>query len=160
LLRPGRRLAIDVGKARIGLAITDIHAILASPLTTVQRVESVVDSVDAVLQEAAVAGEIFEIYVGVPVNLRGESTLSTEDSLIFAEALRANTKVQVRLLDERLTTAMANSQLKQVGKSQKDARSTIDQMAAVAILEFALSVESNTGNEPGLSIEEWRAKYE
>ena len=160
MLRPGRRLAIDVGKARIGLAITDIHAILASPLTTVQRVESVVDSVDAVLQEAAVAGEIFEIYVGVPVNLRGESTLSTEDSLTFAEALRAKTKVQVRLLDERLTTAMANSQLKQVGKSQKDARSTIDQMAAVAILEFALSVESNTGNEPGLSIEEWRAKYE
>jgi putative Holliday junction resolvase len=160
LLRPGRRLAIDVGKARIGLAITDIHAILASPLTTVQRVESVVDSVDAVLQEAAVAGEIFEIYVGVPVNLMGMSTPSTEDSLIFAEALRAKTKVQVRLLDERLTTAMANSQLKQVGKSQKDARSTIDQMAAVAILEFALSVESNTGNEPGLSIEEWRAKYE
>jgi hypothetical protein len=33
-------------------------------------------------------------------------------------------------------------------------------MAAVAILEFALSVESNTGNEPGLGIEEWRAKYE
>jgi putative Holliday junction resolvase len=160
LLRPGRRLAIDVGKARIGLAITDIHAILASPLTTVQRVESVVDSVDAVLQEAAVAGEIFEIYVGVPVNLMGMSTPSTEDSLIFAQALRAKTKVQVRLLDERLTTAMANSQLKQVGKSQKDARSTIDQMAAVAILEFALSVESNTGNEPGLSIEEWRAKYE
>jgi putative Holliday junction resolvase len=160
LLRPGRRLAIDVGKARIGLAITDIHAILASPLTTVQRVESVVDSVDAVLQEAAVAGEIFEIYVGVPVNLRGVSTPSTEDSLMFAEALRAKTEVPVKLLDERLTTAMANSQLKQVGKSQKDSRSTIDQMAAVAILEFALSVESNTGNEPGLSIEEWRAKYE
>lgn len=79
---------------------------------------------------------------------------------MFAEALRAKTEVPVKLLDERLTTAMANSQLKQVGKSQKDARSTIDQMAAVAILEFALSVESNTGNEPGLGIEEWRAKYE
>lgn len=160
MLRPGRRLAIDVGRARIGLAITDIHAILASPLATVQRVESTVDSVDAVLKEAEVTGEILEIYVGVPINLRGESTLSTEDSVTFAEALDARTEVPVRLLDERLTTTMANSQLKQVGKSQKDARSTIDQMAAVAILEFALSVESNTGNEPGLSIEDWRAKYE
>ncbi len=160
MLRPGRRLAIDVGKARIGLAVTDIHAILASPLATVQRVESIVDSVDAVLKEAEVAGEILEIYVGVPVNLRGESTLSTEDSLLFAEALRAKTEVPVRLLDERLTTAMANSQLKQLGKSQKDARSTIDQMAAIAILDFALSVENNTGNSPGLSIEDWRAKYE
>jgi putative Holliday junction resolvase len=159
-LRLGRRLAIDVGRARIGLAITDIHAILASPLATVQRAESIVESVDAVLKEAEVSGEILEIYVGVPVNLRGESTLSTEDSFIFAEALRAKTEVPVRLLDERLTTSMANSQLKQVGKSQKDARSTIDQMAAVAILEFALSVENNTGNEPGLSIEDWRAKYE
>ena len=160
MLRPGRRLAIDVGRARIGLAITDIHAILASPLATVKRVESIVDSVDAVLKEAEVAGEILEIYVGVPVNLSGESTLSTEDSLLFAEALMAKTEVPVRLLDERLTTAMANSQLKQVGKSQRDARSTIDQMAAIAILDFALSVENNTGNSPGLSIEDWRAKYE
>jgi putative Holliday junction resolvase len=118
------------------------------------------DSINAVLKAAEDAGDILEIYVGIPVNLKGESTLSTDDSLNFAEALEGKTTVPVRLLDERLTTSMANSQLKQVGKSQKEARSTIDQMAAVAILEFALSVESNTGKEPGLSIEDWRAKYE
>jgi putative Holliday junction resolvase len=55
---------------------------------------------------------------------------------------------------------MANNQLKQIGKSQKDARSTIDQMAAVAILEFALSVEKNTGLAPGLGIQEWRERNE
>ena len=160
MLRPGRRLAIDVGRARIGLAITDIHAILGSPLATVQREDSLVESVDAVLQAVVDTGEFLEIYVGMPVNLRGESTLSTEDSLSFATALQGRTELPVRLLDERLTTSMANAQLKQVGKSQKDARSTIDQMAAVAILEFALSVESNTGNQPGLSVEDWRQKYE
>ena len=160
MLRPGRRLAIDVGRARVGLAVTDIHAILASPLATVERVDSMEDSINAVLKAAADAGDLLEIYVGIPVNLKGESTLSTDDSLNFAEALEASTTVPVRLLDERLTTSMANSQLKQVGKSQKEARSTIDQMAAVAILEFALSVESITGKEPGLSIEDWRAKYE
>ncbi len=160
MLRPGRRLAIDVGRARIGLAVTDIHAILASPLVTVQRAESIADSVEGVLDAAQESGEFLEIYVGVPVNLQGLSTLSTEDSLSFAEELQLKTQVPVRLIDERLTTSMANSQLKQIGKSQKDARSTIDQMAAVAILEFALSVESNTGDEPGLSIEDWRAKYE
>lgn len=160
MLRPGRRLAIDVGRARIGLAISDIHAILASPLATVQRVESIEDSVYTVLREVHDAGELLEIYVGVPLNLKGESTLSTDDSLSFAKAMGSVTEVPVRLLDERLTTSTANAQLKQVGKSQKDARSTIDQMAAVAILEFALSVESNTGKEPGLSIEDWRAKYD
>jgi putative Holliday junction resolvase len=92
--------------------------------------------------------------------LQGKSTLSTEDAVQFAEALESASGIVVRLIDERLTTSMANNQLKQIGKSQKDARSTIDQMAAVAILEFALSVEKNTGLAPGLSIHEWRERNE
>jgi len=160
LLRPGRRLAVDVGQARVGLAVTDIHAILASPLATVARLESTSDSVDSVIRALAEVGEILEIYVGVPINLQGKSTLSTDDALTFAEALQEASGLEVRLIDERLTTSMANNQLKQIGKSQKDARSTIDQMAAVAILEFALSVEKNTGLAPGLSIQEWRERNE
>jgi putative Holliday junction resolvase len=160
LLRPGRRLAIDVGRARIGLAVTDIHAILASPLVTVHRVESLSESVQAVLTAASEAGGVFEIYVGIPVNLQGESTQSTQDAIDFAQELQANTDIDVRLIDERLTTSMANNQLKQIGKSQKDARSTIDQMAAVAILEFALSVEKNKGIAPGLSLEQWKESNE
>jgi putative Holliday junction resolvase len=160
LVRPGRRLAIDVGRARIGLAVTDIHAILASPLVTVPRVESLPESVRAVLTAASEAGEVFEIYVGIPVNLQGESTQSTQDAIEFAQELQAITDIDVRLIDERLTTSMANNQLKQIGKSQKDARSTIDQMAAVAILEFALSVEKNKGIAPGLSLEQWKESNE
>lgn len=160
MLRPGRRLAVDVGQARVGLAVTDIHAILASPLVTVARLESTTDSVQAVISSLAEVGEVLEVYVGVPINLQGKSTLSTDDALSFAEALQEATGLEVRLIDERLTTSMANNQLKQIGKSQKDARSTIDQMAAVAILEFALSVEKNTGLAPGLSIQEWRERNE
>ena len=160
MLRTGRRVAVDVGKARIGLAISDVHAILASPLTTVLRLESFDDSVKAVHKAVVEAGEILEVYVGVPINLQGKFTLSTEDSIEFAEALQKLTGSSVRLIDERLTTSMANSQLKQIGKSQKDARSTIDQMAAVAILEFALSVKKNTGLAPGLSIQEWKERNE
>lgn len=160
MLRPGRRLAVDVGQARVGLAVTDIHAILASPLATVARLESTSDSVDSVIRALAEVGEILEIYVGVPINLQGKSTLSTDDALTFAEALQEASGLEVRLIDERLTTSMANNQLKQIGKSQKDARATIDQMAAVAILEFALSVENNTGLASGLSIQEWRERNE
>ena len=160
MLRPGRRLAVDVGQARVGLAVTDIHAILASPLVTVARLESTTDSVQAVISSLAEVGEVLEVYVGVPINLQGKSTLSTDDAISFAEALQEAAGLEVRLIDERLTTSMANNQLKQIGKSQKDARSTIDQMAAVAILEFALSVEKNTGLAPGLSIQEWRERNE
>lgn len=160
MIRPGRRLGVDVGQARIGLAVTDIHAILASPLATVARLDSLADSVESVIAATADAGELLEIYVGVPINLQGKSTLSTQDAVSFAEALEEKFGLKVRLVDERLTTSMANNQLKQIGKSQKDARATIDQMAAVAILEFALSVEKNTGLAAGLTIEEWRERNE
>ena len=160
MLRTGRRLAVDVGRARIGLAVSDIHAILASPLATVSRTESLNESVMSVFKTASEVGELLEIYVGIPINLQGESTQSTDDAVDFAQALQDVSQAEVRLIDERLTTSMANNQLKQIGKSQKDARSTIDQMAAVAILEFALSVEKNKGLAPGLSLEEWRESNE
>jgi len=160
LLRSGRRLAVDVGKARIGVAISDVHAILASPLATVARTSDIQICVAEILEVASNEGELLEIYVGIPINLKGLATESTEDELIFAEALAASTDAKVLLIDERLTTSMANSQLLQLGKSQKSARSTIDQMAAVAILEYALSVEKNSGQKPGLSVTDWRAKNE
>jgi putative Holliday junction resolvase len=126
----------------------------------VSRAESLNESVLSVLKTASEVGELLEIYVGIPINLQGESTQSTQDAVEFAQALEDVSQVDVRLIDERLTTSMASNQLKQIGKSQKDARSTIDQMAAIAILEFALSVERNKGLAPGLSIEQWRQSNE
>jgi len=158
LLRPGRRLAVDVGKARIGIAISDYHAILASPLATVARTIELGTCIDEIISLTAKEGELLEIYVGLPLNLQGLATESTQDAVQFAQELAARVSVEVLLIDERLTTSVANSQLLAIGKSQKSARSTIDQMAAVAILEYALSVEKNSGLVPGLSLIEWRSK--
>lgn len=144
----------------MGLAISDYHAILASPLLTVNRAQSLEESVALVLAAGSESGDLLEIYVGIPINLKGESTASTKDAFEFAQLLQGETNVPVLLIDERLTTSIANQQLKEIGKSQRDARSTIDQMAAVAILEYAFQVETNTGNPPGVSLEEWRVTYE
>lgn len=160
MLRPGRRLAVDVGKVRIGLAISDIHAILASPLATVARGSDVQKSIDDILALAATEGDVFEIYVGVPVNLQGSVTPSTLDAVHFATLISESTTLSVLLIDERLTTSLANSQLLAIGKSQKSARTTIDQMAAVAILEYALTLEKNSSQRPGLTVSEWKEKYE
>ncbi len=160
MLRIGRRLAIDVGQARIGLAISDFHGILASPLATVQANEDLYSVCSEIMDIAERDGELLEIYVGIPINLQGKSTASTLSALAFAEALANQTNTPVYLLDERLTTSLANSQLKEVGKSQKDARSTIDQMAAVAILEYALTLEKQSGQRPGLEISDWRRENE
>jgi putative Holliday junction resolvase len=160
LLRTGRRLAIDVGQARIGLAISDFHGILASPLATVQANEDQLVSVLEILEHAQADGELLEIYVGIPINLQGKNTVSTDSALQFAEVLAGTTTIPVYLIDERLTTSLANAQLKIIGKSQKEARSTIDQMAAVVILEYALSIEKQSGRTPGLQLADWRRENE
>ncbi len=160
MLRTGRRLAIDVGQVRIGLAISDLHGILASPLATVKATENITVAIDEILELAERDGEVLEIYVGIPINLKGLSTSSTSNALSFAEELSKHTTTPVYLLDERLTTALANAQLKLIGKSQKDARSTIDQMAAIAILEYALDMEKQSGQRPGFGISEWRKDNE
>jgi len=158
-VRPGRRLAIDVGKARVGVAISDPHAILASPVTTLDR-ESLIDNLEQLFQSVEDFNTLLEIYVGLPLNMAGLITPSTLDAVQFAQRLAEATAVPVLLVDERLTTSLSNAHLREIGKSQKDARSTIDQMAAVAILEYAFQVERNAGAIPGLSLEEWRRTNE
>lgn len=158
-MRPGRRLAIDVGKARVGLAVSDQHAILASPQATLQR-SSLESDFEVLFSAVQGLTEFLEIYVGLPLNMQGNSTASTDDAIEFARSLAKKTSVTILLIDERLTTAISNQQIKQVGKSQQDARGTIDQMAAVAILEYAFQVERNSGTRPGLTLDDWSAANE
>jgi len=158
-VRPGRRLAIDVGKARVGLAVSDQHAILASPHATLERL-LLDQNFELLFQTVDDFENLLEIYVGLPLNMQGNSTESTNDAVSFATTLAQITSVSVLLVDERLSTAISNQQLKLIGKSQKEARSTIDQMAAVAILEYAFQVESNSGEKPGMTLDDWRAAHD
>jgi putative Holliday junction resolvase len=148
-------LAIDVGKVRVGLAISDFHGILASPLTTIAR-EALNESIEALISSVDHFEELLEIYVGLPLNMKGEMTSSTDDAILVASQIATSTSIPVRLVDERLTTSLANQQLRSLGKPQKDARSTIDQMAAVAILEYAFQIEANSHTAPGVSLEDWK----
>jgi len=158
-VRPGRRLAIDVGKVRVGLAVSDQHAILASPHSTLERL-LLDQNFELLFQTVEDFEDLLEIYVGLPLNMQGNSTESTNDAVSFATTLAQITSVSVLLVDERLSTAISNQQLKLIGKSQKEARSTIDQMAAVAILEYAFQVESNSGEKPGMTLDDWRAAHD
>jgi putative Holliday junction resolvase len=151
LLRPGRRIAIDVGTKRIGVAVSDFHGILASPLATINAEQEVSVVWNEILENAP--EEFLEVYVGLPIGLSGNETKSTENATDFASKLASLVTIPVYLVDERLSTSLANQQLREVGKSQRDARSSIDQMAAVAILEYALDIERNSGKTPGSLVE-------
>jgi putative holliday junction resolvase len=152
-VRPGRRLAVDVGTVRIGVAACDSECIIASGLETVAREAGISSSIDSLL---TVINEVnpIEIYVGLPANLSGSHSKSTLDAINFARALQGKTTVPLRFIDERLTSVTANANLRASGKNTKNSRHVVDQVAATIILEQALSMERSIGYAPGKSIEE------
>jgi putative Holliday junction resolvase len=147
-MRTGVRVGIDVGKARIGVARSDAHAMLATPIETVPRAVTGDADIRRILQ---ITGELdpIEIVVGLPLALSGRHTASTEDAVTFATTLAAASGIPVRLVDERLSTVSAHSALRSSGKKQKGSRGVVDQVAAVIILQHALDAERGSAVPPG-----------
>jgi putative Holliday junction resolvase len=144
-MRGGVRLGIDVGKARIGLARSDQHGVLSTPVATVPRGEGSVPEIVRIAAEV----EAVELIVGLPLSLSGERTASTQDAIAFAGQLAAATGLPVRLVDERLSTVSAQRVLHTSGRSARQSRPVIDQVAATIILQHALDFELSSGNPPG-----------
>jgi putative Holliday junction resolvase len=126
-----------VGTVRIGVAVSDPDAILATPVETVARdrkggagrhVRRIAQLVD---EFAAV-----EVVVGLPRTLADRTGASALDAIAVADALAARIDpVPVRLTDERLTTVTAQRSLREAGVRAKGQKSVIDQAAAVGILQ-------------------------
>ncbi|WP_243074783.1 Holliday junction resolvase RuvX [Microbacterium sp. SS28] len=146
--RRGVRIGVDVGKARVGVARSDPDGMLATPVETVTRND------DSIARVLALAGEheAMEIVVGLPISLSGGDTPSTADARAFAQGLAAASALPVRLVDERLSTVSAHSALRGSGRSQRNSRSIVDQVAAVVLLQQALDVEKSTGRPLGTSV--------
>jgi putative holliday junction resolvase len=130
----GRRLGIDVGSVRIGVAASDPDGILATPVETVRRDRSakhIRRLVELVAELQAV-----EVIVGLPRTLADRTGPSALDAIELADVLAAKiAPVPVRMADERLTTVTAQRSLRQAGVRAKSQRRVIDQAAAVAILQ-------------------------
>lgn len=131
----GRRIGIDVGSVRIGVAASDPDGILATPVETVardrrknahlRRLVQLVEELDAV-----------EVVVGLPRTLADRTGSSAHDAIVLADELaRRIAPTPVRLADERLTTVVAQRSLRDAGVRAKGQRSVIDQAAAVGILQ-------------------------
>ena len=113
-----------------------------------------VQSDPASIAFAALAEEFsaVEILIGLPLNLRGEDTRSTQDARDFAAAVAEASGTPVRLVDERLSTVSAHAALRDSGRTQRSSRSIVDQVAAVVLLQQALEVEKSTGRPPGIPV--------
>ena len=134
-----------MGKVRIGVARTDFHGMLATPVETVARGDGDIGRILAIVDELEAA----ELIVGLPLSLSGTHTPSTDDAVSFARRLASATSVPVRLVDERLSTVSAQTALRASGRKGKRQRSVIDQVAAVIIVQHALELERSSGLPPG-----------
>jgi putative Holliday junction resolvase len=123
-------LAVDVGTVRVGLAASDPHRILASPVETIaapghERVAALV------VERAAVL-----VLVGLPTSLSGRAeSASAAMAREWVKGLEPLVDVPIELVDERLTTVTAHAAMRASGRSARNARKVIDQAAAVALLQ-------------------------
>ena len=151
--RPGVRLGVDVGDARVGLAATDPDALLATPVMTLRRDPNRGSDLRMLLK-IVVDRSVTVIYVGLPLSLSGAETPSTQKARDYAQALSerlaaAELLTEVRLVDERLSTVSAADKMRASGVESSEQRDRIDQAAAVEILEHALEIRRAQGVEPG-----------
>ena len=103
------------------------------------------------IEEVAKSKDVDVVYIGLPMNLKGEFTASTHKAIEFAQSL-AGSGLTIRLIDERLTTKSAQRMLQSSGKKVKESREYIDAQAAALILDFALN--SERGGLAGISLDD------
>ncbi|WP_115684534.1 Holliday junction resolvase RuvX [Corynebacterium senegalense] len=146
----GRRLGIDVGTVRIGVAVSDRDARMAMPVETVKRVTGFKDrdgaDIERLLHLVEEYGAV-EVVVGLPRDLQGNGSVSVKHAKEIAFRIRRRSGVAVRLADERLTTVVATQALRSAGVSEKAGRRVIDQAAAVEILQSWLDGRHNNLKE-------------
>lgn len=148
-MRRGVRLAVDVGSVRVGVARSDPHGILATPVETLRRDRK--DKSDLIkIAELVLDWDVLEVVVGLPVGLSGDEGAAAGAARSYAdEVAQAVVPVPVRLVDERLSTVSATSALRGAGVAARKHRGVVDQAAAVVILQHALDAERASGRAPG-----------
>ena len=133
----GRRLGIDYGQARVGIAICDLDGLVATPLTTLRNDNKLFSNLGALIEEHNIQG----IFLGKPKHLSGVEGATVELVSGFAQRFSESFDLPITYVDERLTSGGAEKLLKSAGKSAKESRGLIDQLAAVAILELGIQIE-------------------
>jgi putative Holliday junction resolvase len=128
----GRILALDLGKKRIGMALSDPLGITAQGLPTLQRTTIREDL--AALESLTREHQVKLILMGHPLHMSGRESSQSAYTREFAERLAGRTGLEVRLWDERLTTVEAERVLKQSGISIEKRAKAVDRLSAVILL--------------------------
>jgi putative Holliday junction resolvase len=133
----GRILGIDHGDVRIGIALSDPTAFLASSLCVLDSTNAGLERVIALIVEH----QVEKIVVGLPRNMDGSYGPATAKVRVFIEKLKAKTGVPVFEWDERLSTVSAHNALREAGLNGKKRKGVVDKVAAQIILQNYLDAQ-------------------
>ena len=136
-----RIVAIDYGKVRIGLAITDSSKTIAYPFKTVNTAQNFEKTSEVILDALKEhIDDIEKIIIGLPLLLKGEFSQMTTEVNEFVKVFKTKTEIPLELIDERLSSIQAERHLKDNLKLNRKKRSKkIDPMAATLLLQHFLS---------------------
>ena len=126
-----RIMGLDVGKRRIGIAITDPLAITARPHSTIERGKDAPARIEAIVTEL----QIGKIVVGLPLHLSGAEGEQAQDVRKFVSKLRPHVTIPIEFRDERLTTVEAEYRLSDRRGDWRKRKKKIDAVAASVLLE-------------------------
>jgi len=136
----GVRIGVDVGKVRVGIAVSDPDGILATPLVTLRR--GMTEAADTTASDISEIARLVEthhsvgVIVGLPLRLAGDEGPAAADARDYAKQLETAVRpVPVWLSDERMSTVVASRRLAERGVRGKRQRAVVDQAAAVEILQ-------------------------
>ena len=132
-----RYLGLDLGSKTLGVSLSDANGIIASSYKIIrhnEEYEKIIEEVKQIIEEKKVE----KIVLGLPKNMNGTIGPKGELSYKFKEMLEKETKLEVYLEDERLTTVQANNMLITNDTSRKKRKKVIDSLAATIILQSFL----------------------
>lgn len=133
---PGRILALDVGKKRIGLAVSGESGIGAHGIETLYRTRIRQDLAD--LQEVCLKWNVKTLLIGKPLHMSGDESRQSEYTREFAERLGKHLGLPIVYWDERLTSKEAERMLRAAGASLEQKKKSVDRLSAVLLLESYL----------------------
>ena len=137
---PGRRwLAVDYGERRVGLAVSDPTGTIASPAGYIQRRPGKRPPIAEIVRRAE-ALEANGFVVGLPLDQNGDDTPRATEVRGIAAELERRTGLEVRLVDERFSTAAALRAVREMGGSTRGRKGDVDALAATWLLQHALDL--------------------
>ena len=143
-MEENRILGLDVGRKRIGLAISDGLGLTAQPLSLLKRKDISRDLAE--LKKIIAARDIKKIVVGLPLNMNGSTGKMAIEILDFVKSLKDNLSPPVITWDERFTSLQAESLLLEADVSRRKRKEVIDKLSAQLILQGYLDSQSPPPN--------------